>query len=225
VPGTELEPAPRLRHAACYRVLVSYDDPLAGRAGVPHLEVLRGPLPRGRRIERLPRGSILLGRGLKCDLLFDAEGVSRKHAKITFFEDGSVTLYDLGSRNGTRVNGRPIEIHTLRDGDVIDLGSVRLRFGRDDPRYRQRPGPTGSGRNPLDRLTRREREIARWVAHGLSNAEIGAKLGISARTVGTHLSHIYQVLGVPNRTKLARCVLEHEMARTEQSPSDPDGTE
>ncbi len=194
------------------------DDPLAGRVGVPHLEILEGPLPRGRRIERLPRGTILLGRGLRCDLLFDAEGVSRRHAKITFFDDGSVTIYDLGSRNGTFVGGEPIEIRDLRDGDEIVLGAVRLRFGRDDPRYRQEKGPTGAGQSPLDRLTQREREIARWVAHGLSNAEIAARLGISARTVGTHLSNIYQTVGVPNRTKLARLVLEHEMARTEQRP-------
>lgn len=196
---------------------MSYDDdPLAGRVGIPHLEIVAGPLPRGRRIERLPRGTIVLGRGLDCDLMFEAEGVSRKHAKVTFFDDGSVTIYDLGSRNGTFVAGQRIEIRDLRDGDEIVMGAVRLRFGRDDPRYRQAQGPTGSGRNPLDLLSHREREIARWVAQGLSNAEIARRLGISARTVGTHLSNIYQRLDVPNRTKLARLVLEHEMARTEQ---------
>ena len=51
-----------------------------------------------------------------------------------------------------------------------------------------------------DRLTRREAEVLRWVAAGKSDAQIGAILGISARTVQKHLEHAYQKLGVENRT-------------------------
>ena len=54
-----------------------------------------------------------------------------------------------------------------------------------------------------NRLTRREAEVLRWVAAGKSDAQIGAILGISARTVQKHLEHAYQKLGVENRTAAA----------------------
>lgn len=183
--------------------------------GVPHLEVIEGPLPTGKRVVRLRRGTSIVGRGLGVDLLFDAEGVSRKHVKLTYADDGTVTLYDLGSTNGSFVNERGAEIVTLRDGDRVRIGTVLLKFGRRDPRKRQEDGATGGGRNPLDRLSAREREIARLVANGLTNAEVGEVLHISARTVGTHLSRIFAQLGLKNRTELARRATEWDMAKTD----------
>ena len=50
------------------------------------------------------------------------------------------------------------------------------------------------------RLTRREVEVLRWVARGKTNAQIGASLGLSPRTVGKHLERIYRKLGVRCRT-------------------------
>ena len=52
----------------------------------------------------------------------------------------------------------------------------------------------------LSALTQREAEVLRWVAAGKSDAQIGAILGISARTVQKHLQRIYEKLGVENRT-------------------------
>jgi DNA-binding CsgD family transcriptional regulator len=49
-------------------------------------------------------------------------------------------------------------------------------------------------------LTAREREVLFWLAHGRSNAEVGAILGIATATVGKHLEKIYPKLGVHNRT-------------------------
>lgn len=49
-------------------------------------------------------------------------------------------------------------------------------------------------------LTARETQVLRWVAAGKSDAQVGAILGISARTVQKHLEHAYQKLGVENRT-------------------------
>jgi len=59
-------------------------------------------------------------------------------------------------------------------------------------------------------LTPRETEIARMVAVRKSNKEIGAALGISSRTVSTHLSNIYEKLGVSSRQDVADIVREHE---------------
>ena len=73
-----------------------------------------------------------------------------------------------------------------------DLG---LRPGRRGPRPRQRTG-WGS-------LTRSERDVVDLVVQGLTNAEIGARLFVSARTVETHLSHVYRKLAISSRVELA----------------------
>ena len=52
-------------------------------------------------------------------------------------------------------------------------------------------------------LTRREAEVAHWVARGLSDAQVGGALGVSGCTVGDHLKHIFNKLEFKNRTQLA----------------------
>ena len=58
------------------------------------------------------------------------------------------------------------------------------------------------------RLSDREEEVARLVAQGLSNAEVGERLFISSRTVSTHLQHIYRRLELRSRAALIRYVLD-----------------
>jgi DNA-binding CsgD family transcriptional regulator len=57
-------------------------------------------------------------------------------------------------------------------------------------------------------FTPRENEVTRWLCEGKRNAEIGAILGISVRTVGKHVEHIFEKLGVETRTAAARAVRE-----------------
>jgi len=59
----------------------------------------------------------------------------------------------------------------------------------------------------LGALTAREAEILRWLAAGKSDAQIGAILGTSPRTVQKHLQHLYEKLGVENRTAAAARLL------------------
>lgn len=54
----------------------------------------------------------------------------------------------------------------------------------------------------LERQTERQREILRWVAQGLSNKEIGRRLGISPTTVKTHLHNIFERVGVSGRQRI-----------------------
>jgi len=73
-------------------------------------------------------GSLLLGRSAEADLRLFDETVSRQHARIV---QGAlrVTLQDLGSANGTRLNGERLKQEAaLFDGDVIGIGSTRLRY-------------------------------------------------------------------------------------------------
>jgi pSer/pThr/pTyr-binding forkhead associated (FHA) protein len=71
-------------------------------------------------------GSMTVGRGAGVDLSLADPEVSRRHASIRV--DGTtVVVEDLGSANGTRVNGTPIETATrVEGGGVIELGSTKL---------------------------------------------------------------------------------------------------
>jgi DNA-binding CsgD family transcriptional regulator len=72
--------------------------------------------------------------------------------------------------------------------------------------------PAASGDHEQRLLSAREDEVARLVAQGLSNAEIGERLFITTRTVATHLQHIYRRLELPSRAALIRYVLEDSPA-------------
>jgi hypothetical protein len=76
-------------------------------------------------------GTVVLGRGAEADLMLPDTGVSRRHAELRVVED-RVELHDLGSTNGTRVNGQRVQAVTLTDGDRISVGSSELvyRSGR-----------------------------------------------------------------------------------------------
>jgi DNA-binding winged helix-turn-helix (wHTH) protein len=81
----------------------------------------------------LPDGDYIAGRGAECSLVIDAETVSRRHARITV-QLGAVTIEDLGSTNGVRVNGARISSPTrLTDGSRVALGSAKLRIRTLDP--------------------------------------------------------------------------------------------
>ena len=71
-----------------------------------------------------------IGRALECDLTLPSAQVSRRHARLSL-EDGSLQLQDLGSSNGTTVNGVLIRnTVTVEHGDCIQLQDVRLRVRR-----------------------------------------------------------------------------------------------
>jgi len=69
----------------------------------------------------------LIGRSSRCDVRIKHPGISAEHALIRQVP-GAATVEDLGSTNGTRVNGRRIEVHTLRHGDQIGVGRERLMY-------------------------------------------------------------------------------------------------
>jgi adenylate cyclase len=86
-------------------------------------------------IKEFPLGEeeVLIGRTEDNDLVLDDSSVSRKHAKIAK-ESGRYRLTDLGSHNGTILNGELIQSVLLNDGDQIKIGQNRLTFFVQAPR-------------------------------------------------------------------------------------------
>ena len=71
-------------------------------------------------------GELLIGRSADLDLVLSEEMVSRKHAKMRI-QGGSMVLTDLGSTNGSYVNGEKIRRHDVKMGDRLLLGTSIIR--------------------------------------------------------------------------------------------------
>lgn len=71
--------------------------------------------------------SVVIGRTPECDVILYDAGVSRRHARI-FDEGEGFLIEDLGSSNGTVVNGSKVAKQPLKDGDSIVLGPVKFTF-------------------------------------------------------------------------------------------------
>jgi len=71
---------------------------------------------------------VVIGRQADCDLVLADERASRRHAGVES-RDGGHVVVELGSMNGTRVNGVPVDDDVpLRDGDVIEIGRSVVRY-------------------------------------------------------------------------------------------------
>lgn len=86
-------------------------------------------LPDGRRIGILDE-PLTIGRLPDCGIQLSDRNVSRRHAQLRRQGD-AVYVIDLGSTNGTKVNGVPVRQHRLAPGDVLTIGMTSLRFESD----------------------------------------------------------------------------------------------
>jgi pSer/pThr/pTyr-binding forkhead associated (FHA) protein len=82
----------------------------------------------------LNRPRMVLGRDTSCDISFDSSYVSRYQNLFMETADGWM-LIDLNSTNGCFVNGRKVNEHHLRDGDLISVGQHQLRFAGPNTAY------------------------------------------------------------------------------------------
>lgn len=171
--------------------------------------------------------SITIGRHPSHDIRLDYLGVSGDHAKIHFFP--SLLLEDMGSKNGTALNGEFIKrTAPLKHGDVIGITKYGLRF-LDEQIARMESGddcateaipstwiisPPGEGKAITEageatiseadmgtKMTPREFECLYWLSRGKTTAEISPLLKISERTVNFHITNICEKLGAANRTQ------------------------
>ena len=119
-------------------VPVQAADPAMGAPEAAGDDLARLPLPQGWEISldvlsgrdegasfNVTRSRVLLGRG-SVDIRLDDSHVSREHASLEVYGANCVLLKDLGSTNGTLVNGKRIKVAELEDGDTIELGTSRL---------------------------------------------------------------------------------------------------
>lgn len=70
----------------------------------------------------------VIGRSKSCDVSIDFSTVSRNHAVLTRYDDGSWTITDLGSKTGTEVGGRKIKICALTGRERISVGGVEMQL-------------------------------------------------------------------------------------------------
>jgi hypothetical protein len=99
------------------------ESSFAERPVSARLEITAGMEPRTFDFA----GEAEVGRGDTCHIVLDESAVSRRHARLHWTYAGYV-LEDLGSSNGTFVNGLRVDRILLRGGEIIEVGLVRLRF-------------------------------------------------------------------------------------------------
>lgn len=76
-------------------------------------------------VDRLP---FVLGRGSDADLRLDDKGVSRRHLQLSM-QGGAVVASDMGSTNGTLINGAPLRVPVmLANGSLLRMGNIRIIF-------------------------------------------------------------------------------------------------
>ena len=95
----------------------------------------------------------IIGRGKNCDVFLNYPSISRQHAALCRSEEGEWTVYDLGSKGGTLVNGQQVESSApVKVGDTITLGGVPLVF----------LPQTVAEREALEEQRRAERPASMW---------------------------------------------------------------
>ncbi|PRI12438.1 response regulator [Leucobacter massiliensis] len=134
----------------------------------------------------------------------------------TYEDDDQILAAIEAGASGYLVKAAPAEevaagVRAVVAGQTVLAPSVAValaqaaRGGVGDPGA---AADTGAAPDPVPNLTPREREILTLVAQGLSNPQIAARLFIGESTVKTHLLHVFEKLGVSDRTRAAIRALE-----------------
>jgi DNA-binding CsgD family transcriptional regulator len=149
----------------------------------------------GRELRTLDSERVTIGTLESNDVVVDAEGVSRVHAAFERF-GATWCVRDLGSRNGTFVNGgRVIGEHALNSGDEILLGRLRLLFhgparGQETAAIAKPPALTARERDVLVALCR-PLLTGDAFTEPASIRAIAAELVVSEAAVKQHLTRLY----------------------------------
>lgn len=122
------QPGEKTEHLARRMVQEVLSSLGAQDAELPALRVMNGP-DEGKRFELNESATeVVLGRNPDCDCTLNDANVSRRHCLIKREWHG-FTAQDLGSKNGVLINGRRTEgAELIKDGDIIQIGGVKLTF-------------------------------------------------------------------------------------------------
>lgn len=94
---------------------------------LPNLVVISGDFKDKKAVFEEGMDELLIGRDADCDLRLNSPVVSRRHATISI-KWGGFVITDLGSKNGTFVNGEQVKEKSLRDGDEVTFGTIKALF-------------------------------------------------------------------------------------------------
>lgn len=155
-------------------------------------------------------GTVRVGKDDEAEVRVPNSGVSRWHAELTSTAE-CVRVRDTDSTNGTYVGSEAVgaDGRDVAVGERILIGQdtrLELRLVRADALGRLRAS-VDAARN-LRALSEREREVAEAVAAGLTSAKVAKQLGVSPRTITTHLDRIFAKLDLPSRAALTKLVVE-----------------
>ena len=122
--------APHLAETAALPALAA--PPGRGAPAVPGRLIVSGGPNAGSTFE--VQGSLVtIGRDSGCEVVIPDSSISRRHAQLVRQESG-LYVHDLGSRNGTAVNGQRLSApHRLADGDTLTVGNIPLRYVVEQP--------------------------------------------------------------------------------------------
>ena len=101
------------------------------------------------RTHRLDEEPVTVGRSAQNSIVVNDPRSSRRHCRFEPSEDG-FRVVDLGSQNGTFVNGSPISTRRLHEGDLVEVGSVRIWFDRKPSEEPPSPQAEGAGADGTD---------------------------------------------------------------------------
>lgn len=181
----------------------------------PVLIALHGPDPG--TVHQIS-GEVILGRSTDVSISVDDDRVSRRHTRIVVVGPEEVTLEDLGSKNGTWVNGRRVTTAELRNGDTIQIGNETVfQFSYRDPveqRLLERQKMEAIGRlaggvahefnNLLAVVLGNLSQLQRVMQAGEGSLDSQLEMlrdAVSATTRATEMTH--QLLGIARRARVS----------------------
>ncbi|MFF3488344.1 FHA domain-containing protein [Streptomyces sp. NPDC002701] len=103
-------------------VLTDRPPPAPERPSAVSVPAATGTFRQPTSVRPLPARTIRIGRGGDNDLVVDDLSVSRRHALLRALPDGTYEIVDLGSHNGTFLNGQPVERARVDGGDIVGIG-------------------------------------------------------------------------------------------------------
>jgi signal transduction histidine kinase len=147
------------------------------------------PVPQGARI--------VVGRDISCDLQLFDDGLSREHMSIEA-SSSAVRITDLGSSNGTFVNGRRVQSAELRPGDRIRVGDIQIVI---ESASAASPPARRAPRRKSEALGRTVKKRFKATAEGLMELTALREQAEKSRSLAKHLKAIYMVSTIVNASE------------------------